>query len=139
VIVLDSSFLIAYHNARDVHHDSAAGVMARLVEGEWGVGLLPEYVFLEVMTVLRARRDTHTAVAVGDSLLRAREVDFVPCSEFFLDTFSIFRAEGSRGLSFADAAIVAIANRYGAERIATFDSGFKGLEHITVIPETGAS
>ena len=44
MIVLDSSFLIAFHNTRDAHHESAAGMMARFLDGEWGRGLLLEYV-----------------------------------------------------------------------------------------------
>ena len=108
--------------------------MDRLLEGEWGEALLLEYVFLEVATVLAARRDLQTAVAVCETLLQAREVEFVPCSGIFLDAFSIFRGQGSRGLSFADAAIVALARRRSASFIATFDSGFIGLEGVSVVP-----
>jgi predicted nucleic acid-binding protein len=36
MIVLDSSFLVAYHNRRDVHHRAAAATMERLVADEWG-------------------------------------------------------------------------------------------------------
>ena len=42
MIVLDSSFLIAFHNARDPHHPSAQRVMARILEGEWEAALLLE-------------------------------------------------------------------------------------------------
>ncbi len=56
MLLLDSSFLIAYHNTRDVHHAAAARAMPRIVAGEWGRAALLEYVFLEVVTVLLARR-----------------------------------------------------------------------------------
>lgn len=108
--------------------------MGRLLEGEWGEALLPEYVFLEVATVLARRRSLGTAVAVCETLLQAREVEFVPCSGIFLDAFSVFRVQQSRGLSFADAAIVAVARRRNAAFIATFDLGFVGLEALTVVP-----
>src|SRR3990172_7439089 len=85
VIVLDSSFLIAYHNTRDAHHAAAARTMVDLLGGEWGQALLLEYVFLEVVTVLRARRGRDVAVAAADRLLQAREVDFVPCSPLFIE------------------------------------------------------
>jgi len=53
VIVLDSSFLIAYHNERDVHHPAAAEAMQKFLAGAWGRGLLLERVFLEVLLPLR--------------------------------------------------------------------------------------
>lgn len=90
MIVLDSSFLIAYHNARDVHHAAAAGAMRSLVGGAWGRVLLLEYVFLEVVTVLLARRGLAVASEVARKPLQAREVEFVPCSDLFLDTLEMF-------------------------------------------------
>jgi predicted nucleic acid-binding protein len=43
VIVLDSSFLIAFHNPSDAHHRAASVLMERFLAGEWGKGLLLEY------------------------------------------------------------------------------------------------
>ena len=113
--------------------------MERFLAGEWGPALLPEYVFVEVATVIAARRDLRTAVAVGEILLNARDVEFVPCADIFLDAFACFRSQGDRGLSFADAAIVTIARRRGASFIATFDSDFEGLEGLSVVPGEAAA
>ena len=52
MIVLDSSFLIRFHNERDAHHSAACVLMEQFLAGAWGKGLLLEYVFLEVVTVL---------------------------------------------------------------------------------------
>lgn len=133
VVLLDSSFLVAYHNTRDMHHAAAARAMVHLLGGEWGPPLLLEYVFLEVVTVLRARRGMETAARVAEQLLDAREVQFVPCSEFFMDTVATFRRE-SVGLSFTDAALVTMARRHRKGYIATFDDDFKGLTGVTVVP-----
>lgn len=134
MVVLDSSFLVAFHNEGDVHHDRACHGMDALVSGEWGVGLLPEYVFLEVVTVLALRRDRATAARVGDLLLAARELEHVPCSDVFFEAFDTFRSEGAEGLSFVDAAIVAIARRQGTGLVATFDRGIGRCEGITAVP-----
>ena len=134
MVVLDSSFLIAFHNERDVHHARARAAMARLVSGEWGPALLPEYVLLEVLTVLLARRDLHVATTVGLALLGAKEVEFVACSDHFLDALEVFRNQGRGSLSFADAAIVAIARRRGAQHVATFDNEFKKVASVHVVP-----
>lgn len=133
MIVLDSSFLIAYYNTRDVHHAAAARTMIQLLGGKWGQGLLLEYVFLETVTVLRARRDLKVATTVGRTLLQASEIDFVPCSDIFIDAFDTFRRDRSHDLSFADAAIVAVARQYSPGFVATFDEDFRGLRGIALV------
>jgi predicted nucleic acid-binding protein len=135
MIVLDSSFVVAFHNERDVHHRAAARTMGDVVAGKWGRALLLEYVFLEVVTVVMARRGLPAAAKVGTALLEARDVDFVPCTELFLDTFETFRAQGNTKLSFTDAAIVTAARRYDTSRVATFDRDFENINGITPVPE----
>lgn len=105
--------------------------MQRLTRGAWGEALLPEYVFLEVVTVLAARSGHESAVQAGDVLLGNREIEFVPCSEIFMAAFDSFRRH--RGLSFADAAIVAIAHQRGAS-ILTFDADFRRVGELEVVP-----
>ena len=100
MIVLDSSFIVAFHNERDAHHSLARGWMERFLGGEWGRGLLLEYVFLEVMTVLLRRCDIGVAARVGRVLLDAGELDFVPCSDLFPDAFWLFTRQGRARLSF---------------------------------------
>jgi predicted nucleic acid-binding protein len=134
VIVLDSSFLIAYHNTRDAHHEAAAAAMTDFLEGKWGRGLLLEYVFLEVVTVLMARRGPRIASEVADVLLGARELEFVPCSGFFLGAVEVFQHQTKTRLSFVDAAIVNIARDRADGLVATFDRELAGVQSITAIP-----
>jgi len=137
MVVLDSSFLIAFHNRRDAHHAAAASAMDPLLRGDFGRPVLIEYVFVEVVTVLVARRGHRAAPDVADILLDAEEVDFVPCSDLFTDALREFRIRGAARLSFADAAIVAAAQRHGAQFVASFDEGFRGIEGTRVIPAEG--
>jgi len=134
MVVLDSSFIIAYHNARDVHHTASVQAMGELIAGKWGQALLLEYVFLEVVTVLSSRRGLPVATAVGSTLLQARELDFVPCSELFLETLETFRNQTGTKLSFTDAAIVTVARRQDVGVIASFDRDFQNIKGIAVIP-----
>lgn len=134
MIVLDSSFLVAYHNRRDVHHDAATAAMDRLVANEWGPALLLEYVFLEVVTVLLARRGLDTALRVATLLLQAREVEFVPSSDMFLSVLDTFRTQRQTRLSFADAAIITVARQRGAQFVATFDREFRRVDDLDVVP-----
>ncbi|MEE4273798.1 MAG: PIN domain-containing protein [Thermoanaerobaculales bacterium] len=134
MIVLDSSFLVAYHNTRDAHHEAAAEVMARFLDGEWGHGLLLEYVFLEVATVLMARRGPEVASEVADILLGARELEFVPCSERFIEAVETFRRQKKTRLSFVDATIVNVARDRAEGRVATFDRELASARGIHAIP-----
>jgi hypothetical protein len=59
-------FLIAFHNERDAHHPAASILMGRSLNGEWGRGLLLDYVFLEVATVLLVRRNLDVSIRVGN-------------------------------------------------------------------------
>lgn len=135
MITLDSSFVIAFFNENDVHHRRATPVMERLLDGEWGRGVLLDYVFAEVVTVLMARRDLATARRVGDLLLHAREIDVVSGWTVFEEGFERFRGQGTEALSFTDAAVVAIALERGTGRVATFDSDFREIEGLTVVPD----
>ncbi len=108
--------------------------MRRLIEGEWGPALLPEYVFLEVTTVLLLRRNLATAVEVGEILLRAREVEFVPSAEVFVDAWRDFREQQRTKLSFADAAVVATTQRRNANAIATFDRALGRAAGREIVP-----
>ena len=135
MIVLDTSFLVAFYNGRDSHHEAAVEPMDEIIDGRYGLALLPEYVFLELATVLAARRDLATAIHVGDVLLSAKEVELVPCSDLFPAAFEVFRTQPpSAGLSFADSAIVALARARDVRHVASFDMGFARLDGIELVP-----
>jgi len=62
-------------------------------------------VFPEVVTVLLVRRDLATAVRTGRLLLEAQELEFVPCSDVFLDVVQLLGTQKKTSLSFADVTI----------------------------------
>lgn len=133
MIVLDSSFLIAYHNTSDVHHAEAARIMAQIAGGRWGRPLLLEYVFLETVTVLLLRRGAEKAAEVAGQLLAASDADFLPCSDLFLRVVDSFRTQASGRLTFVDCAIITAAREREAGHLATFDRDLEGLEDLEVV------
>jgi predicted nucleic acid-binding protein len=135
VIVLDASFLVGYYNERDSHHAVALSLMKRIAGGECGTGLLLEYVFLEVVNVLLARRDLATAIRATEALLGAREFEFVPCSDLFGRALGAFRSQRGTKLSFSDTVIVVAALDRADGLVATFDAEFRKVPGITVVPE----
>ena len=134
MIVVDSSFLIGFYNERDAHHSAASALMERFLAGEWGTGLLLEYVFLEIVTVLLARRDLAVATRVGRILLDAAELEFVPCSGLFMEATEIFSRQSGTKLSFADAAIMGVACNRADGQILSFDEEFRKVAWLRVNP-----
>ncbi len=130
MIVLDSSFLIGFYNDKDAHHETASALMGEFFAGRWGKGLLLEYVFLEVVTVLLLRIDLASATIVANILLEAGELEFVPCSTFFADTVKNFTRQGKTQLSFVDMAIATVANRRADGLVLSFDEEFRKVPGI---------
>ena len=84
--------------------------------------------------MLLARRGLGVASEVATRLLQAQEVDFVPCSDLFLDALEVFRDQPRDRLSFTDAAMVTVARQHRPGLVATFDRDFRDLEGVTVVP-----
>jgi predicted nucleic acid-binding protein len=127
VIVLDSSFLIGFYNIRDAHHARASSLMREFLDGRWGKGLLLEYVYLEVVTVLLMRADLATAASVAGILLESEELEFVPCSDLFADTVKRFSSQRKTKFSFTDCAIATAALQRTEGWVLTFDEEFRKL------------
>jgi predicted nucleic acid-binding protein len=130
VIVLDSSFLIGFYNDRDAHHPKASSLMREFLDGRWGKGLLLEYVYLEVVTVLLVRADLATAASVAGILLESEELEFVPCSDFFADTVKSFTNQRKTKFSFTDSAIATVAAKRADGLVLTFDEEFRKVPTI---------
>ncbi len=119
MIVLDTSFLVALFNSQDVHHQKAKKLQS---EAKDSILLLAEYVLLELTTVLASRTSLKISESATNSLLNASEVNFIPCSEVFSSTLKKFHSQKKFKLSFVDCALIEIKNKYGADKIYTFDA-----------------
>lgn len=130
MIVLDSSFLIGFYNERDAHHSKASSLMHDFLDGRWGHGLLLEYVYLEVVTVLLVRANLAAAASVAGILLESEELEFVPCSNLFADTVKSFTKQRKTKLSFTDSAIATVALNRTDGLVLTFDEEFRKVPAI---------
>ena len=108
--------------------------MKQFLDGDWGRGSLIEYVFLEVATVLLVRRDLATSVRLGQLLLNAEELDFVPCSDLFPEIMTRFSRQAGTRLNFADAAIAHVARTRAEGQVLTFDGEFRKIAGLRVLP-----
>ena len=107
MIFLDSSAIIAYKNADDINHKKAADIFQKLNAGKYGIGVISEFVFSEVTTVLALRKSMDAAKEVGSVLLDGREIEIMKASEVFERSWEIFSNQENTGLSFVDASNLA--------------------------------
>ena len=133
MIFLDSSAIIAYKNADDINHKKAVNIFQKLNAGEYGVGVISEFVFSEVTTVLALRKSLEAASEVGNILLEAKEIEIMKASEVFERTWNIFSKQGNAGFSFVDASNIACMEIRKIRKIATFDKDILRIKSVEVV------
>ena len=121
MIVFDASVWIAYLNRNDSQHDKATKAFAVLV----GPLLLPEYILLEVYTVLVTRVDKTHADAFLRLVTDNRDVHVLLTEEaFFLTVVATCQERRRARLSFADVALLVLSKTH---TVVTFDRALAKL------------
>jgi predicted nucleic acid-binding protein len=124
LIFLDSSVIIAYKNADDLNHKKAVRIFQQLSEGKYGRGIISEFIFSEITTVLALRKSMEAAKEVGNVLLDAKEIEIMKASDVFERAWEIFQSQKIAALSFVDASNLACMELKSIKKIATFDKDF---------------
>lgn len=122
-ILLDTSFLIAYHNKRDQHHGRAR----ELDITDPGIN---DYVYTETLNIVQSRQSHPKATEYGKYMRKAFKISRVS-RPVFRKAVENFQNED---VSFTDASITATAQKLNIEKIASFDEDldkFKGFERIS--------
>jgi predicted nucleic acid-binding protein len=132
MIVLDTSFFVAYRNERDVHHARARDAWPRVLDA--APVLLHEYALAEMAAVLVRKLGPEAAALHTAPLLDAVEVEFVPASPGFRAVWQRFQAQRGTRHSLADLALLQLAEDRGAPAIATFDEEFRKAKGLAVVP-----
>ena len=102
-------------------------------KGDYGIGVISEFVFSEVTTVLALRKSMDAAKEVGNVLLEAREIEIMKASEVFERSWEIFSNQENTGLSFVDASNLACMEMREIRMIATFDKDFLKIGSVEVV------
>jgi predicted nucleic acid-binding protein len=133
LIFLDSSVIIAYKNADDINHGRAVAIFQNLNARNYGIGVISEFVFSEVTTVLALRKSMEAAKEVGNVLLEANEIEIMKASEVFERSWEIFTSQENTALSFVDASNIACMEKREITKIATFDRDFLRMRAMEVV------
>lgn len=127
--ILDANVWIAYFNEADALHDRAAHLVNQHAGHQLG---LPEYVILEVATILAIKSSKKTADTFLAYVLDNQDVTVLYAhQELFAETVTVFRDQRTAALSFVDAALVALGRDH---TVITFDKALaKALKSKTTI------
>ena len=133
MILLDSSFLVAYVLDKDNHHDKSLALMEKIRRGQFGIAYITDYIFDEVVTVTMAKsNDISKAIEVGTYLKDSMAI--LKLEEENIDNaWNIFKAQTKGILSFTDCTNLSEMKAKGIENLATFDRGFMNLKGVTVV------
>lgn len=132
MILLDSSFLIAYYNTKDNNHQETEVIMPRITSGYYGQAEITDYIFDETVTYIAARQGFEPAIKVGTNLLKGVEIVEVG-KESFARAWNLFKTQHDTHLSFTDCTNIAAMKSLGMTKIVTFDHDFKSFKGISVV------
>jgi len=115
MILLDSSFIIAYLNEAYVSHAKALRMAKDIDDGKYGPTIITDYIFDEVITVILYRTKKLKQVAEAGEMLFTVDRDTF---DLIWDTFK----EQKRTMhSFSDCASIEVCRVNGISNVAMFD------------------
>ncbi|ACP34663.1 PilT protein domain protein [Sulfolobus islandicus L.S.2.15] len=114
MIILDTSFLIAFYNKRDSRHEKALKIFDEITNDKL---VISDYIFDEIVTFLRAKVPW-IAIEVGENILE--NLDMIRVNdEDFRTAWELFNKFDE--LSFTDCTTLSLSKRLKIRRVVTFD------------------
>ena len=133
MLLLDSSFIVAYSNEADINHTKALQITKEIDTGKYGTAVITDYIFDEVATVMLIKTKNLTKVAeLGETLINAAILLRID-EDLFNHAWKIFKEQKKPSLSFTDCTSIAACKTSGISNIATFDKDFQELTKLTII------
>ncbi|MCP3960407.1 MAG: type II toxin-antitoxin system VapC family toxin [bacterium] len=133
-VLVDTGAIYAFVTRTDPHHEAAKSFIRTWLEGR-GVFVLPDVVFAETMTLLKARLGTGIALRVGQELRRNPAYSWTPLGEEGeRHTWALFQRFDDKDWSYTDCAILALSQREKVPRVFAFDHHFDQMPDIERLP-----
>ncbi|MFH1522473.1 MAG: PIN domain-containing protein [Patescibacteria group bacterium] len=119
MVILDSNIWIAFFNRKDSQHTKARKIFFTIQE----LVILPEYIILEVCSILTLRASKKIAEAFLEIAIYNKNVKIVLSDDsLFKNTLKLFVQYKGNKLSFVDLALVYMSK---TDKIVTFDKNLK--------------
>lgn len=133
MILLDTSFIVAYYNIRDENHSKAEDLMEDLEAGKYGTLCITDYIFDESTTVAFIRlKSLSETVKIGELIRKSTGLLEVEKSDFE-DAWDLFKKQEATAFSFTDCSTLIMMKENNIKNIATFDEDFLKVKGINVI------
>jgi predicted nucleic acid-binding protein len=131
MIMLDTSFVVAYFNTRDQNHDLAIKTAKTLASQNREI-FITDYIFGEIVTVSFLRlKNVGKTTRIGKLILASCNLIYVE-KNIFEYAWEIFSKQNLR-LSFTDCTTIAAMQSQKIQKIATFDSDFTKVRGVEVL------
>lgn len=133
MILLDTSFIVAYYNTRDENHGKAIELMKELEEGKYGDLCITDYIFDECMTVIFIRlKNLEKTIEIGNTLRKLTRMLRIE-NDIFEDSWNFFKNQKETAFSFTDCTTVSLMKKENTINITTFDEDFRKIKGINVV------
>jgi predicted nucleic acid-binding protein len=133
-VLVDTGALYAFAVEKDPHHTDARQFVKRWLAAG-GVFLLTDVVFIETMTLVKARHGAQAAIALGRRLRASPSYEWIPLGEEGeRDTWSVFQRYADKAWSYTDCVLLVIARRLKVREIFAFDEHFAQMPDLTPKP-----
>jgi len=133
MIVLDTSFIVAFYNTRDENHQKAIKLMDEIIRGKYGKLYITDYIFDESITVVLIRsKSLSETIKIGESIRKSTELLEVETTDFE-DAWKFFKRQKITRFSFTDCTTLEMMKKNEIKNIATFDEDFVKVKGINVI------
>jgi predicted nucleic acid-binding protein len=133
MIILDTSFIVAFYNTRDENHEKAVKLMEDITKGKYGNLYVTDYIFDESVTVIFIRlKSLSKTIKIGEVIRKSVEMLEVE-RRVFEDAWKLFKTQRKTVFSFTDCTTLSIMRKRNIKNIATFDKDFKEIKEINVI------
>ena len=132
-VLIDTGVLYADHDTDATRHGAAAAALESVYDGKLGHPYVSDYIFDEAITLTRRRTGSFAAAKrLGDRLRGCGEYPraFEMCHvspAVFSDAVDAFKRYDDQALSFTDTTSMVLLDRYGIDRILSFDDDFDGV------------
>ncbi len=132
MILLDTSFIIAFYSEVDKNHKKARELMKRIVVKEFGDLFISDYIIDEVATGLLKKTGITETVRICGELLESAYLLTID-EALFYNSLDLFKKQKNTLLSFTDCSNVAVMDYRGIKNLAAFDDDFKSVKSINLI------
>ena len=133
-VLVDTGAIYAFVTRTDEHHQEAVAFVKDFVTGG-GAFVLPDVVFSETMTLLKARISAEIALQTGRVLRENPAYQWIWLDrDGEQDTWAVFQRYADKEWSYTDCAQLVLARRLNIRQIFAFDDHFDQMPGLVRVP-----